>query len=325
MEVIRKIDLHCGQTYLTITDDGYYLECGDVFMEREKDYGTRPYRFIDFHNPADINKRVMTICTMVGCPMSCCFCASRKSFKRILSAKEIVNQVEFLINNGALCGRNKDPNNSQEFRILYTRMGEPMLNVSAVGDSIRYFIDQYPQVIIGMSTCGIKPGLEEFIKLSGILMHVDIQISLHSTEDSERSFLFGVETGKNIMSIPEIADFSTKWFERTGKKLSLNIVLFDNYTYNIPALMSYFNPRYVWFRLSPWNEVPGVPMKSLLKTEDVIAKRPLSSEYLRTIIKSIEEAGVAYAYAPAIDEEIRYNVACGQALLAFNGTLKSGG
>ena len=50
MELIKTIELKCGQTYLLKLEDGNVLEVGDVFMSREKGYGTRPYHFSDFEN-----------------------------------------------------------------------------------------------------------------------------------------------------------------------------------------------------------------------------------------------------------------------------------
>ena len=45
MELVKTIELKCGQTYLLKLNDGNVLEAGDVFMSREKGYGTRPYHF----------------------------------------------------------------------------------------------------------------------------------------------------------------------------------------------------------------------------------------------------------------------------------------
>ena len=55
-------------------------------------------------------------------------------------------------------------------------------------------------------------------------------------------------------------------------------------------------------------------MQGLIKENDVLQKKPISSPELISIIHDIENAGFTYAYAPAIDEEIKYNAACGQAL-----------
>jgi|GEM_PF-430276 len=321
LQIIKRIDIPCGQTYLMCTQEGYFLEGGDVYMSRETAYGTRPYRFDDFVLPSDQNKRVMTICTMAGCPMGCGFCASKRSYKRKLSAEEIVGQVDFMIENGIPLGRNPDLNQAQELRILYTRMGEPMLNAENVIASVREFIHRYPNVIIGMSTSGIHKGVDRFLENPDILPHMDMQFSLHSTDDVERQKLFGVNVGPGIMSIPQIAEVIPKWFAVTQKKLSLNMILLKGYSYNIKSLLNHFDPNQIWLRLSPWNVVEEAKIEKgyddLLKTEDVLNKKPMSSPEIKAVIQEIEACGISYAYAPAIDEEIKYQVACGQALEAF--------
>lgn len=321
LQLYKRLDIPCGQTYLIKTHDGHFLEAGDVFMSREHAYGTRPYRFRDFEKPSDTNKRVMTICTMAGCPMGCGFCASMRTYKRKLSWQEIVGQVAFMLEQGSELGRGMDPNAAKEFRVLYTRMGEPMLNAENVILSVKELIRRYPQVIIGMSTSGIEKGVEEFLKKPEILSSIDMQFSLHSTSDEERRELFGVNVGPAIMSILQISAMVDRWYAISKKRVSLNMILFSGYTYDIDFLAAHFNREHVWLRLSPWNVVADAKLAKgytgLLKTEDVLQKKPLTSPELKKIIGSIEAHGFTYAYAPAIDEEIKYQVACGQALEAF--------
>jgi adenine C2-methylase RlmN of 23S rRNA A2503 and tRNA A37 len=319
MKVVKTINLECGQTYLFEMDKGEFLEGGDVFMSREKGYGTRPYHFKDFEKPADTEKRVMTICTMLGCCCSCKFCASRDSFKRNLTKEEILEQVDVMIAEGIKNGRDADPNNSKEFRILYTRMGEPMLNAENVIASIEELTRRYPHVIIGMSTSGYGHGIDLFLKKKELLKNIDIQFSLHSTNDSERGFLFGSKMGKSKLSIPQIAEYANKWYDASGKKVCLNVILFDGFEYDFKGLLRYFNRDKIWLRLSPWNVVASVKddFGGLLQTEDVLNKKPMTSDKLKEIMENIKESGIAYSYAPAIDEEIKHNVACGQALEVF--------
>ena len=119
MKLKDVIHLPCGQTYFFELDDGSLLEAGDVFMSVEKGLGTRPYHFSDFENPSDYNKRVMTICTMVGCCCHCTFCASKNTFKRLLTAEEIVEQVDMMAECGVQYGREKDLSKAKELRVLY--------------------------------------------------------------------------------------------------------------------------------------------------------------------------------------------------------------
>lgn len=326
MDIIKTIELKCGQTYLLRLEDGNVLEAGDVFMAREKGYGTRPYFFNDFENPSDLEKRVMTVCTMAGCPCGCKFCASRNSFKRNLSAGEIVAQVDKMIEEGIKIGRDCDPNNSKEFRVLYTRMGEPMINIDNVIESIKILIKRYPHIIIGMSTSGFKVGLDKLLENPEILPYLDFQFSFHSTSDEERDYLFGIKNGFSKLNIAQIGEYVNKLYNMTRKKVSLNVILFEGYRYDFKSLAKIIDKDKIWIRLSPWNLVEDsedeYKFKGLLKLDDVINKKPVSSAELKKIIQDLDDLGIAYAYAPAIDEEIKNKVACGQALERFKNELK---
>ncbi len=320
MKVKKRLDIPCGQTYLFELEDGNLLEAGDVFMARERAYGTRPYRFADFDAPSDHNKRVMTICTMAGCPVGCRFCASSRTFKRKLTSTEIVGQVLAMVDNGVALGRDADPANAHEFRVLYTRMGEPMLNADNVVASVKELIRRWPHIIVGMSTSGFQKGVDTFLQSPDVIPYVDMQFSLHSTSDSERRWLFDGEIGTKMMSIPQIGESVRAWAKHTERKTSLNVILFDGFTYDFASLLEHFDPKDIWLRLSPWNVVQKSEehgFEGMLRSDDVLHKRPMSSEKLRGIIDDIEKLGIVYSYAPAIDEEIKYQVACGQALEAF--------
>lgn len=326
MIVDQYLQIPCGQTYFLKTKDHYFLEAGDVYMSVESSYGERPYAFESFDHPSDENKRVMTICTMAGCPMNCTFCACNQTFQRKLTAEEIVEQVTTMASFGAGLGRNPCPNKAKEFRVLYTRMGEPMLNAEAVIESIRQLIKLYPKVIIGMSTSGIKRGVEKFLLAPDILPHIDMQFSLHSTNNEDRQRLFGTKS-RILMSIEEVGEMVSLWHQACPtmlsigsnwhpQRISLNMILFEGITYNFTDVMKHFNKDQIWFRLSPWNVVEDLKKtygySDLLKTEDVILKKPVSGSKIKQIIEELDALGVTYAYAPAIDEEIKNKVACGQ-------------
>ena len=80
------------------------------------------------------------VSTMSGCPVRCKFCATGNMKKyRNLTADEIVDQVEFAIQKAGF-----NPLDSKEFKINYTRMGEPFLNIDAVKDAISRITEKYP-------------------------------------------------------------------------------------------------------------------------------------------------------------------------------------
>lgn len=322
MIVKKEISLTCGKTYILETKDNQLLEVGDVFMDIEEAQGTRPYAFADFKNPSDYNKRVLTICTMVGCTNKCKFCASAGTFKRLLSDDEIIGQVLKLEELGIDIGRPR-LDEAKELRILLTRMGEPILNLDNVISAMRHLISIFPNVIFGFSTTAVsEKGMNKLLsgEYNDILKHCDFQFSLHSTENHDRANLFRSVATPTINKILEYAE---KIYDITGKQVGLNFILFEGFTYNFKRLADKINSNKIWIRLSPFNQVDNdFNLKGLIKTEDVINKKAISSQKLKNIINNLNESGISYSWAPAIDEEIKHNVACGQALVAYNKETK---
>lgn len=233
-DVLDRIDIACGQTYLLqLLPDETVLEVGDVYMGIEKSIGSRPYEFKNFEEPSDYNKRVLTICTMSGCTNGCSFCSSAKTFKRLLSPKEIVGQVEALEQLGLDNGR-PHLNEAKELRILLTRMGEPLLNIVNVMGAIRMLKLKYPKVIIGFSTSFTSFKNMNILIEEGkdILQYIDFQFSMHSTDNAERKMLFHSHYLENIQSV---LHFANSIYEITRKKVGLNFILFKNYTYDLKS------------------------------------------------------------------------------------------
>lgn len=142
---------------------------------------------------------------------------------------------------------------------------------------------------------------------------------MHSTDDAERKLLFHSHYLENIQSV---LHFANNIYEITRKKVGLNFILFKNYTYDFKSLLEHIDADKIWIRLSPFNvaEDTYINFEGLIKTEDVLAKKAVSSQELIDVIQNLEESGISYSWAPAIDEEIKHNVACGQAMTAFLGT-----
>lgn len=308
----------CGQAYVVSVDgfDGELVELGDVFLPNENEKGTRPYRYKDFGVVSDKNKRVITICTSIGCCYGCKFCASRRSFKRLLTKDELVGEVEFCLREGLKYDRLKTPIDSQEFHVLYTRMGEPVLNIENVIGSIGELVEKYPHVKIGLSTCGLK-NVNKLLAYPEIADHVMMQFSAHGTDEETRSDIFDVKTGDNLMTLLEISEFVKKFRRLNPRKVSLNFVLLEGVKYDFSKLKKYFDIEDIYLRLSPLNVTSNSKIngfRGMLREQDVLYKMPFSSESLKMVIENAEKAGFAYAYAPAIDEEIKNKAACGQAL-----------
>lgn len=335
MKLLKTIQLKCGQTYLMRTDDGNILEVGDVFMSVEKEVGTRPYHFEDFDNPSDLNKRVMTVCVMSGCCQRCKFChCGEPRMKKTLNKWEIVGQVEFMIEQGILNGRHPNPKEAKEFRILFTRMGEPFMNWNNVHEAIVELKEKYPNLIVGLSTSITQACKDTISRLlldkiiagsekQHVLDYSDIQISMHSTSDIERQHIFGYGFYDKT-SVASVMYLCNEVYNLTNKAVGLNFILFKGYTYDFKSLLKDVDKEKIWVRLSPFNTVENEHgLVGLLTEKDCEDKKPSSSQELIDIIKNLDESGIPYSYAPAIDEEVKHNVACGQALVNFNIERKS--
>lgn len=319
--IAKKIEMKCWQAYVLklMNNPNYFIEVGDVFLPNENTFWTRPYKYEDFGDISDKNKRVITICTMIGCYFNCQFCASRNTYTRNLTKEEIVWQIDFLIQQWKHYNRSLDPNESNEFHVLYTRMWEPAANINNVIESIYELIKRYPHVKIWMSTNGWEKWVNEFLNHPSIIPHLMMQFSLHWTDENTRSSMLwiNIDDKSRLMNMHRISWFIKEFRKYNSRKVSLNIILLKGVKYDFHYLKSIFDIEDVYLRLSPLNLTQNsnsLNMEWLIKEEDVISKSPISSDELRNVIKDIETTWFSYAYAPAIDEEIKYKAACGQAL-----------
>ena len=148
-----------GSVYLLKTDDGYLVETTDTFLPYyTKDAIGRKQNCLDNYELGSRYERWMIgVSVMSGCPVRCKFCATGKMKKwRNLTWQEIVQQVKFVVESNAVLHSNL-PHWSKEFKINYTRMGEPFLNIENVRKAIEHIDSLWPkQVHHYVSTIGIQ-------------------------------------------------------------------------------------------------------------------------------------------------------------------------
>lgn len=120
-----------GKVYSLLTEDGYPVEVTDTYLPfYTKDAIKDNQNALCDYELGDRTERWMIgVSCMSGCPVGCKFCATGQLSKwRPLSAEEIVEQVMFILDKNP----EYTPTNAKEFKINYTRMGEPFLNIEAV-------------------------------------------------------------------------------------------------------------------------------------------------------------------------------------------------
>jgi len=181
------------------------------------------------------------VSVMSGCPVRCKFCATGQLKRcRNLTSDEIVAQVKFILEKN----QEFDCEKAREFKINYTRMGEPFLNIDAVKEAIIQIGKLYPNAHHYISTVGIKDSDFSWIK-----DNITLQLSLHSLDENRRNDLIPLKRKLSIMELGQI---------RTQSKLktTVNLTLVDVKDFDIVKLREYFDPRYFFIKLSPINTNP---------------------------------------------------------------------
>ena len=241
MELKKSRSFKNGKVHLFHLNDGCPIEVTDTFLPfYTKDAIGRKQNKLDSENIGSRSERWMVgISTMSGCPVHCKFCATSKLKKwRSLKYHEILDQVTFV-----LCQNidNYFPDNSKEFKINYTRMGEPFLNIDEVKNAINVINRTFPNTHHYVSTIGIKGS--DFSWIGG---DTTLQISLHALNEEKRNWLIPYP---NKMTIEELGQI------RTGSNLktTLNLTLVDENDFDIDVLKKYFDPEYFFIKLSPIN------------------------------------------------------------------------
>lgn len=245
MKLLNKREFANGCVYAFTLADGMPIEVTDTFLP----FYTKDASFQNTNELRDCNlgsrseRWMIGVSTMSGCPIRCKFCATGKLKKwRNLTDKEIVLQVSSMINvddGGNPCER--IPLLSKEFKINYTRMGEPFLNLENVKKAINYISEIYPNTHHYISTIGLKGS--DFSWIEG---NISLQISLHALSDERRKELIPVN---NLMTLEELGKIRTK----SNLKTTLNLTLVDEKDFDIEILKKYFDPEFFFIKLSPIN------------------------------------------------------------------------
>jgi adenine C2-methylase RlmN of 23S rRNA A2503 and tRNA A37 len=236
-----------GVVYAVETDNGYPIEVTDTFLPYyTKDAIGNKQNALKKNELGDRSERWMIgVSTMSGCPVGCKFCATGKLKKcKNLPWYDIVDQVKFVID------QHKDGyallEKAKEFKINYTRMGEPFLNIDAVKTAVHY-MDNYLGYCYKrkphhyLSTIGIKGSDFSWIK-----DNITLQFSIHSFNEEYRDWLIPY---KNKMTLEEIAAVRTK----SNLKTTLNLTLARAEDFDIKKLKDLFDPKYFFIKLSPIN------------------------------------------------------------------------
>jgi 23S rRNA (adenine2503-C2)-methyltransferase len=230
-----------GLVYLLFTKDGFPVETTDTFLPYyTKDAIGRKQNKLTSDCMGSRSERWMVgISVMSGCPVRCKFCATGKLKKwRNLTAEEMVAQVDFIINRN---GNNK-PSGSMEFKINWTRMGEPFLNIEEVKKAMATISEKYPNTHHYISTIGVKGADYSWIKAKTTL-----QFSVHSFDENYRNWLIPF---KGKVKLEDMGNVETD----SSLKTTLNLTMAREEDFSIIEMQRIFHKDKFFVKISPINE-----------------------------------------------------------------------
>ena len=195
-----------------------------------------------------------TLClsSQIGCRMSCAFCASALGgYVRDLSAGEMVGQ---LLAAEEHIGERID-------HIVVMGMGEPFDNYGNLSRFLRIIHEPEGRKMsyrnMTVSTCGLIPGIVAFAE---DFPQVNLAISLHRTEDVDRSSLMPVNRKYPLKDLLAAADAYTK---KTRRRITFEYALQDGVNdrrEDAEALIKLLRGMLCHVNLIPLNRVDEIGM-----------------------------------------------------------------
>ncbi len=217
--------------------------------------------------------RRVTVCisSQVGCAVGCAFCATgAMGFRRNLSTAEIVDQMR------AAAGASET--GQRITNVVYMGMGEPLLNLGTVLDSIRVLTSPLGLGLghraLSVSTVGIPRGI---LRLGRAEPQVNLAISLHAADDATRALL--VPEGYRH-PLAEILEAAWEHFATTGRKLLVEYVLLAGVNDSLDdarRLAALLRGHVVAVNLLNWNPVCPEEVASVAAPGGTARRTPVRS------------------------------------------------
>ncbi|MBE6160001.1 MAG: 23S rRNA (adenine(2503)-C(2))-methyltransferase RlmN [Lactobacillales bacterium] len=199
----------------------------------------------------------LCVSTQVGCNMGCSFCESGRLKKvRNLSTYEMVMQILKI----------EEDLNLRISHVVLMGIGEPFDNYDNVIRFIK-IINSGKGIDIGarhitVSTCGIVPKIEEFIKDGN---QINLAISLHAPNNEIRDKIMKIN---KVYKIEELIKVLKKYIEKTNRRVTFEYILLDNVNdskecaIELSKLLKGMN---CYVNLIPYNETSHIEYKKSSK------------------------------------------------------------
>jgi 23S rRNA (adenine2503-C2)-methyltransferase len=197
-------------------------------------------------------KWVLIVSTLFGCPVGCLMCDAGSGYRGKLTAAEILEQIDFLINK-RFPGGTPD---IKKLKIQFARMGEPSLN-PAVLDVLAALPGHIPVPGLIPSFSTIAPAnsgkfFNTLLELRKNEYHgrdFQLQFSIHSSADKVRDWLMPVAK----WNLAKIAEYGSLFYEKNRRKITLNFALGKGIPLDAGAIGDHFDPAVFLIKITPLN------------------------------------------------------------------------
>jgi 23S rRNA (adenine2503-C2)-methyltransferase len=240
--------------------------------------GTKKYlypagnkRFIEAAYIPEKKRATLCVSSQIGCKMGCAFCATaRQGFQGQLTSTEIINQIRSL------------PEKEKLTNIVYMGMGEPLDNLKEVMKSLTILTSSWGFAMsprrITVSTIGIIPGMEEFLKNSAC----HLAVSLHSPFNEERAQLMPIQSR---YTIDQILDSIRSYEFGRQRRISFEYILFkglNDQQKHVDELAKILNGIKCRINLIKYHSIPGFNYqspdeKSLIAFRDALNQKGITA------------------------------------------------
>ena len=250
-------------------------------------------------------KWVLIVSSLFGCPVRCAICDAGGSYKGKMTAGEIFEQIDFLVD-----GRYPDRRvPAAKFKIQFARVGEPSLN-PAVLDVLselprRYDAPGLLPAVSSIAPVGCDGFFEQLRDIKNRLYpngKFQLQFSIHTTDESLRDRLIPMKK----WGFDRIGDYGSRFRASGDRKVTLNFALARGTPVDPDVLLRWFDPLDFLIKITPINPTHRAVMNGIVSHIDP------GKEEAGVEIGRLRSAGYDVLLSIGELEENRIGSNCGQ-------------
>jgi len=268
----------------------------------------RAIEFVESVEPPHPRERkwVLIVSSLYGCPIGCPICDAGGHYRGRLGAKEILDQIDFLVDRRFPARRVP----VEKFKVQFARMGEPALN-PAVLEVLEELPRRYdaPGLLPALSSIAPAGSGDFFERLLDIKERLypggrfQLQFSIHTTDLEARERMIPARK----WDFARIAAYGRRFHRPGERKVTLNFALGRDLAVDPGVLRAHFDPRDCLVKITPVNPTHEA------------ARHAIASRYTReadaggdSLVAQLRAAGYEVIVSIGELEENRIGSNCGQ-------------